>query len=92
MLAGPHTRLDAHISLYNIRLEELKGERKHGTRLEKALMLLPAIDVDKLKPTPDSATQLKNQILDDARGEEWLGAKVQSLECVDGISFKELLN
>jgi len=92
VLANPDTRLDAFINLYNIRLEELKGERKHGTRLEKALMLLPAIDVDKLKPTPDSVEHLKSQVLNDARGEEWLRIKVQSLECMDGISFKELLN
>ncbi len=92
VLANPDTRLDAFISLYNIRLEELKGERKHEMRLEKALMTLPAVDVDKLKPTPDSVEQLKSQVLNDARGEEWLRIKVQSLECMDGISFKELLN
>jgi hypothetical protein len=36
--------------------------------------------------------QLKDKILDDARGEEWFRAKVESLECGDGLSFKELLN
>jgi len=96
LLAGPNARLDAFIHLYNIRLEELKEERKSwesgATRLEKALKLLAAIHPEKLRPSPDSLKQLKAKILDDARGEEWLRAKVQSLECGDGVSFKDLMN
>jgi hypothetical protein len=96
LLAGPNTRLDAFISLYNIRLEELKEERKSwesgATRLEKALKMLPAIEVDRLRPSPDSLKQLESKILNDARGEEWLRAKAESLECGDGVRFKELLN
>jgi hypothetical protein len=50
--------LDAHISLYNIRLEELKEERRSWqsgeTRLEKALKMLLAIDPDRLKPAAES--------------------------------------
>jgi hypothetical protein len=88
--------LDAHISLYNIRLEELKEERRSWqsgeTRLEKALKMLLAIDPDRLKPAAESIRRLKGKILDDARGEEWLRAKVQSRECADGLTFKELLN
>jgi hypothetical protein len=92
LLGGANTRLDAFIHLYNIRLEELKEERKSGaTRLEKALKMLPAIEVDKLRPSPDSLKQLKGQILDDACGEEWLRAKVRSLMCGDGFKFGELL-
>jgi hypothetical protein len=73
VLAGANMRLDAFINLYNLRLEELKEERKSGaTRLEKALKLLPAIDPEKLRPSPDSLKHLKDKILDDARGEEWL--------------------
>lgn len=56
MPAGPHTRLRAYIALYNIRLDELKGN-----------------------------------ILNYARGEEWLRTKVRSLECGDGFRFEELL-
>jgi hypothetical protein len=48
--------------------------------------------VEKLRPSPDSLKQLKDEILDDARGEEWLRTKVRSLECGDGLSFKELLD
>jgi len=96
MLAGPNTRLSANIALYNIRLEELKEEPKSWesgeTRLEKTLMMLPAIDPEKLRPSPDSLKQLKSEILKDAQGEEWLRAKVLSLECGDGFNFKELLN
>jgi hypothetical protein len=93
LLAGPNTRLDAFVHLYNIRLEELTEERKSGaTRLEKALKMLPAIDADRLKPSPESLKQLKDKILHDARGQEWLRTKAESLVCGDGISFRELLN
>lgn len=54
--------------------------------------MLPAIDLDKLKPSPDSLKQLKNEILKEAQGEEWLRTKVLSLEYGDGFNFKELLN
>jgi hypothetical protein len=92
LLAGPNTRLDAFVHLYNIRLEELKEERKSGaTRLEKALKMLPAIDPERLRPSSDSLKHLKANILDDARGEGWLRAKVRSLQCGDGFNFKELL-
>jgi hypothetical protein len=96
MLADPNIRLGANIALYNIRLEELKDEPKSWesdeTRLEKALKMLPAIKPEKLKPSPDSLKQLKDDILKDAKGEEWLRTKVLSLECGDGFNFKELLN
>jgi hypothetical protein len=96
VLAGPNARLDAFTTLYNLRLEELKEKRESWesgeTRLEKALKMLPTIEVDRLRPSPDSLKQLNGKILDDARGEEWLRTKVQSLECRDGIRFKELLN
>lgn len=96
VLAGPNGRLDASIALFNLRLEELNEERgswqSAETRLEKALKMLPAIDLDGLKPSPDSLTQLKAKILEDAHGEEWLRTKVASLECGDGIRLEELLN
>ena len=96
VLAGPNGRLDAFIALFNLRLEELKEERgswqSAETRLEKALKMLPAIDLDGLKPSPDSLTQLKAKILDDAHGEEWLRTKAASLECGDGVRLEELLN
>ncbi len=60
--------------------------------LKKSLKMLPAIDPEKLKPSPDSLKQLKSEILKDAQGEEWLRIKVLSLECGDGFNFKELLN
>jgi hypothetical protein len=95
VLAGANTRLDAFIQLFNLRLEELKEERKScpsgETRLEKALKTLPAIEVDKLKPNPDSLAQLKSKILHDARGEDWLRMKAESLVCGDGITFKDLM-
>ncbi len=95
VLAGPNGRLDAFIALFNLRLEELKEERMSWpsaeTRLEKALKMLPAIDVNGLKPSPDSLTQLKAEILDDAKGEDWLRTRIQSLKCGDGSIFKELM-
>jgi hypothetical protein len=54
--------------------------------------MLPALNTEKLKPSPDSLKQLKDNILKDAQGEEWLRTKVLSLECGDGFNFKELLN
>ena len=96
ILADANVRLCANIDLYNIRLEELREERKSWesdeTRLEKALKMLPAIDPEKLRPSPDSLKQLKSKILKNAQGEEWLRIKVLSLECGDGFNFNELLN
>lgn len=95
VLAGPNTRLCAFIALYNIRLEELHEERKSWesgeTRLEKALKMLPAIDPEKLRPSPGSLKQLKGEILKDAQGWEWLREKVLDLKYDDGFSFAELL-
>jgi len=72
MLAGPNVRLGAFIAIYNIRLEDLNEERKSSesgdTRLEKAIKMLPAIDPEKLRPSPDSLKQLKDNILKDAQG------------------------
>jgi len=96
LLAGPNTRLGVFITLYNLRLEELREERRPwesaGTRLEKALQMLPAIDSDKLKPTAPCMKQLQDRILDDARGDAWLRTKIRAVECVDGFIFDELLN
>jgi hypothetical protein len=94
MLAGPNVRLGAFIAIYNIRLEELHEERKPWesgeTRLEKALKILPPIDPEKLKPSQESLKQLKDNILKDAQGEEWLRTTILSLEYADGFSFAGL--
>ena len=96
VLTGANTRLGAFIALYNIRLEELKEERKSwesaGTRLEKALKMLPAIDPERLRPSPACLKQLKGKALDCPQGEEWLRTKVFSLEYDDGFSFDGSLN
>jgi hypothetical protein len=92
ILAHSNIRLDAFISIYNIRLEELHGNRKSSkssnTRLEKALKMLPSIDTEKLRPSDDSLKQFKDNVLKDAHGEEWLRKKVLSLEYEDGFSFQ----
>jgi len=59
--------------------------------LGKALKLLPAIDPDKLKPSPESLKQLKADILKDAHGETWLRTKILSLEYEDGFSFRGVI-
>jgi hypothetical protein len=96
LLAGANVRLDAFITLYNMRLEELREERKPWesgeTRLEKALKLLPAIDVGKLGPSVESRRQLKDTVLNDTRGDNWLQLKLHSLQCGDGVNFKESLD
>ena len=51
--------------------------------------MLPAIDVEKLRPSPDSLKQLKDEILDDARGEEWLRAKVRSLDLRGRLTYSD---
>jgi hypothetical protein len=95
VLIFPYIRISAFIELYNLRLEYLRQERKPWesgeTRLEKALKMLPAIDPEKLKPSPNSLKQLKDDILKDTQGEEWLRTKVRSIQCEDGFNFKELL-
>jgi len=96
MLADANTRLFATIDLYNIRLEKLMEERKSWesdkTQLEKALKMLPAINIEKLKPCPDSLRRLKDDILKDAQGEKWLLIKALLLEYGDSLNFKELVN
>ncbi len=88
------TKKRGQITIYNIRLEELNEERtsreSSDTRLEKALKMLPPINPEKLKPSPESLKQLKANILKDAQGEECLRIKVQSLKYADGFSFKGL--
>jgi hypothetical protein len=48
--------------------------------------------VDRLRPTPDSLARLRTNILDDAREEEWLWAKIRSLESRDGFSLTNIFN
>ena len=94
MLAVANTRLETFINLYNFRLEELKEESELSsdeTRLEKTLKMLPTIDADHLRPSPDSLSQLKHTILDDTRDGDWLRAKVRSVEYSDAFTFGELL-
>jgi transposase len=73
--------------------EQLKTERNvwrsSETRLEKALRVLPTIDMSKLKPTAVSLGQLKAKILEDTRDERGLLAKVRALEYDDGMDFKK---
>jgi hypothetical protein len=71
--------------------EEREAWESGETRLEKALKLLPAIDMDRLRPSPKSLKQLRAKVLEDSRSEEWLRLKVTSLEYADGFIFKELL-
>ena len=60
--------------------------------MEEALLLLPALEPDRLKLSPESLNKLKNTILDDARGEGWLQAKIPALECGDGIRFEDVMS
>ena len=63
----PTIRIGAFIDLYNLRLEAIKEKRlpweSDETRLDKVLKLLPFLDLEKLKPNPDSLKQLKGDIL-----------------------------
>jgi hypothetical protein len=95
VLAGADIRLNAFTKLYNIRLEELREEETSGsklTRLEKALLLLPSINLEQLKPSVESLKRLQDGILEDARDESWLRTKARSLEYPDGVRFDDVLN
>jgi len=66
-------------ALQVVKLHEDRKSPKTGvTRLEKALKMLPPIDSGKLKPSDDSLKRLKDSLLEDAHGEEWLRKKVLS--------------
>jgi len=89
-----YIRLNAFITVYNFRLEracegKFSWEAKE-TKLEKVLKMLPAIDLEKLKPSLDSLKKLKDEILKDAHGENWLRTKILSLEYDDGFNFASL--
>ena len=92
----PIIRIGAFAGMYNLRLESIKEKRlpweSGETPLDKALKRLPALDLEKLKPSPDSLQELKGNILKDAQGERWLQKKMSSLEYEDGFSFKELMD
>ena len=95
IFADQYVRLNAFVNVYNFRLEQI-CEKKYSwesqeTKLEKVLKMLSAIDIEKLKPSPDSLKKLKDEILKDAHGENWLRAKVLSLEYDDGFSFMSLV-
>jgi hypothetical protein len=91
VLMAANVRLDAFISLYNMRLKKLSEKRKPWesaeSRLEKTLKMLPAIDPEKLRPSPAFLRQLKRSVLDCPQGEEWLRTKIFSLEYDDDFSF-----
>ena len=57
-------------------------------KLEKVLKMLSAIDLEKLKLNTDSLKKLKDEILKDAHGEDWLRTKVLSLEYDDGFIYR----
>lgn len=57
----------------------------------KILKMPPVIDIEKLKPGFDYLKKLKDEILKDAHGEDWLRTKVLSLEYDDGFSFESLI-
>ena len=91
MLALPYIRVGAFSGMYNLRLEAHKEKRlpweSGETRLDKAIKTLPAIDMEKLKPSPESLKQLKADILKDTQGYNWLQRKLRLLESGDGVKL-----
>ena len=59
--------------------------------MEKVLKMLPSVDLEKLKPSVASMQLLKDNIMNDLTGEEWLREKVLALKYDDGFSFTEWL-
>ena len=94
IFADQYIRLNAFVNVFNFRLERV-CENKYSweseeTQLEKVLKMLSIIEIEKLKPSSGSLKKLKDEILNDAHGEDWLHAKIMSLEYDDGFSFKSL--
>lgn len=91
MLPLPYIRVGAFTGMYNLRLEAHNEKRlpweSGETRLDKALKMLPAIDLEKLKPGPESLKQLKADILKDTQGNNWLQKKLRLLESGDGVKL-----
>jgi hypothetical protein len=91
--------LDEQLKLYsedyNHQLTMVKEEPKswsfRGNKLQKVLKTLPAVDLDKLKPAPESMKQLKEHILTDIRDNGWLQIKLRSLRYIDGFCFASLM-
>lgn len=88
-------RMELYTMEYNHRLEDLKKKRSwdhsEESKLEKVLKTLPPVDLEKLKPSVTYMQQLKDDIMNDLGGEQWLYEKVCSLEYDDGFSFRELI-
>lgn len=88
-------RMELYAKEYNHRLEDLKKKRpwdhSEESKLEKVLKTLPPVDLEKLKPSVTYMQQLKDDIMNDLGGEQWLYDKVCSLEYDDGFSFRELI-
>lgn len=94
-LMDPDARLNAAITLYNIRIEELNEKRfrwnSEESLLEKALKMLPAIDIEKLKPCTESLTPLDNVIFKENERGEWLKEKIYVLKYNNDFSFESLI-
>jgi len=89
-------RLGLYAEQYNHRLSKVKEEPKPWSagesKLQKALKILPVIDLDKLVPADKSMQRLKNSILDGLRDDGWLQGKICSLEYDDGFLFSKMLD
>lgn len=94
VMEGVFIRMQAHIRDFNDGLRSLNEDRRWGdakeTKLEKVLQTLNPIDIEKLKPSPESINRLENDITTNKDRYHWLPEKVNSLECGDGFNFKEM--
>ena len=59
--------------------------------LEKALKMLRAIDIEKLKPCTESLTPLDNVIFKENERGEWLKEKIYVLKYNNDFSFESLI-
>jgi len=53
--------------------------------------MLSSVDLEKLKPSAVSIQLLKDNVINDLTGDEWLREKILTLKYDDGFSFTELL-
>ena len=89
-------RLKPYVEEYHERLTRVKKEpgpwNGEEMRLEKVLKMLPAIDLEKLSPTPESRKAMEDSVLSDLRDNAWFKTKLCSLQYADKFSFEAWLN
>jgi len=96
LTAQGRERLRPYLEEYHHRLTRVKTKPRlpevRATKLEEVLRMLPAIDLEKLRPTEESNKALEDSVLSDLMNDAWFKTKLGSLEYTDGFRFDTWLN